>query len=76
VAGGKRNALVFTSGGVISTIALELLEFPVERYGALNWRLAKAGITKLVIGREGRFLSTLNEHGHFEGENARMLTYR
>lgn len=76
VAGGKRNALVFTSGGVISTIALELLEFPVERYGALNWRLANAGITKLVIGREGRFLSTLNEHGHFEGEHASMLTYR
>lgn len=76
VAGGKRNAIVFTSGGVISTIALQLLEFPLERYGAVNWRLANAGITKLVIGREGRFLSTLNEHGHFEGVNARMLTYR
>jgi broad specificity phosphatase PhoE len=76
VAGGKRNALVFTSGGVISTIALELLDFPLERYGALNWRLANAGITKLVVGREGRFLSTLNEHGHFEGVSAGMLTYR
>ena len=76
IAGGRRNALVFTSGGVISTIAMDLLEFPVERYRALNWRLANAGVTKLVVARDERFLSTLNEHGHFEGEYARMLTYR
>lgn len=76
IAGGGRNALVFTSGGVISTLAMDLLEFPLERYGALNWRLANAGVTKLVIGRDQRFLSTLNEHGHFEGAYSKMLTYR
>ena len=76
IAGGGRNALVFTSGGVISTLAMDLLEFPLERYGALNWRLANAGVTKLVIGRDQRFLSTLNEHGHFEGPFSKMLTYR
>ena len=76
VEGGGRSALVFTSGGVISTIALELLEFPLERYGTLNWRLANAGVSKIVVGREGCFLSTLNEHAAFEGPNARLLTYR
>lgn len=74
--GSGQRALVFTSGGVISTLALRLLQFPEERYGALNWRLANAGITKLVIGRDGCFLSTLNDHAHFEGAESHLLTYR
>ncbi len=74
--GGSQTALVFTSGGVIAAIAQSLLEFPLSRYAPLNWRLANAGISKIVWGKSGRFMATLNEHGHFEGERAKMLTYR
>ncbi len=74
--GGSQTALVFTSGGVIAAIAQSLLEFPQSRYAPFNWRLANAGISKFVCGKSGRFLATLNEHGHFEGEQSKMLTYR
>ncbi len=73
---GPQTALVFTSGGVIAAIAQVLLDFPLSRYAPFNWRLANAGISKIVCGKNGRFLATLNEHGHFEGERAKMLTYR
>lgn len=73
---GSQTAFVFTSGGVIACIAQAVLEFPQERYAAFNWRLANAAITKLVCGRNGRFISTLNEHAHFEGAQSRLLTYR
>jgi len=73
---GSQTALVFTSGGVIAAIAQSLLEFPQSRYAPFNWRLANAGISKIVCGKSGRFLATLNEHGHFEGERAKFLTYR
>lgn len=73
---GSQTALVFTSGGVIAAIAQSLLEFPQSRYAPFNWRLANAGVSKIVCGRSGRFLATLNEHGHFEGAQAKFLTYR
>jgi broad specificity phosphatase PhoE len=72
----SQTAFVFTSGGVIACIAQAVLDFPLERYAAFNWRLANAAVTKLVCGRNGRFVSTLNEHAHFEGAQARLLTYR
>lgn len=71
-----QSALVFTSGGVISVVAEQLLCTSPAEYAALNWRLVNAGITKLVYGSGGLSLATLNEHGYFEGVNSRLLTYR
>lgn len=73
---GQQAALVFTSGGVIACVTQALLDLPLARYAALNWRLANGAITKLLCGRQGRTVSTLNEHAHFEGPNQRLLTYR
>ncbi|MGQ0700427.1 MAG: histidine phosphatase family protein [Panacagrimonas sp.] len=72
----SETALVFTSGGVITAVAQSLLDFPLARFPAINWRIANCGITKLVRGSSGLFLSTLNDHAHFEGTSARLLTYR
>lgn len=72
----SETVLVFTSGGVISVIAQHLLKLPLSEFPALNWRLANGGVSKLVCGSSGLFLSTLNEHAHFEGEQQRLLTYR
>jgi broad specificity phosphatase PhoE len=74
--GASRTALVFTSGGPITAICQELLRIPDEHAFRLNWALANCGITKVVYGERGRFLSTLNEHGHFEGAQRALLTYR
>ncbi|HVV12817.1 histidine phosphatase family protein [Amycolatopsis sp.] len=70
------NAVVFTSGGVIGTLAGLLLGKPEAGLQKLNRVTVNAGITKLVTGRGGVTLLTFNEHPHFEGGAARLLTYR
>ncbi len=74
--GASKTALVFTSGGAISVICKQLLRIPDRDIFRLNWTLANASVTKLIYGRRGVHLSTLNEHGHFEGELAHLITYR
>lgn len=74
--GGSKTALVFTSGGVISAVVQELLGLPDANAFRVNWTLANCGVTKIIYGARGRYLSTLNEHAHFEGAGAALLTYR
>jgi broad specificity phosphatase PhoE len=69
-------ALVFTSAGVISAICAALLSMPSAGYLALNRTMANGAITKLVSGRSGTNLVSVNEHGHFEGPHRGLLTYR
>lgn len=74
--GGSKSALVFTSGGPITAICQDLLRIPDEHAFRLNTALANCGVTKVVYSERTRFLSTLNEHGHFEGAQRALLTYR
>ncbi|QRN93121.1 histidine phosphatase family protein [Archangium violaceum] len=74
--GSSKTALVFTSGGPITAICRELLQIPVSHAFRLNWTLANCGITKVIYSERGRYLSTLNEHGHFEGPRRALITYR
>jgi broad specificity phosphatase PhoE len=69
-------ALVFTSAGVISAICATLLSASAAGYLALNRTMANASITKLVRGRSGVSLVSVNEHGHFDGPHRDLLTYR
>ena len=71
-----RAALVFTSAGVISAICAALLSAPIAGYLALNRTMPNAAITKLVRGRSGVSLVSVNEHSHFEGPHRGLLTYR
>lgn len=76
--GPSRTVLVFTSGGVISVIAQRLLGLSNDTTLKLQWTLANAAVTKVIYSAQtGRtHLSSLNEHVHFEGENAHLITYR
>lgn len=74
--GSSRTALVFTSGGPITVICQQLLGIPDAQAFTLNRTLANAGVTKLVYGRGGVHVSTLNEHAHFEGLRRDLITYR
>lgn len=69
-------ALVFTSAGVISAVCSVLLSAPAAGYLALNRTMTNASITKLVRGRSGVSLVSVNEHGHFDGPHRDLLTYR
>lgn len=74
--GASKTALVFTSGGPITAISQDLLHIPDEHAFRLNWTLANCGVTKIVYSERGQYLSTLNEHSHFEGAQRALLTYR
>lgn len=74
--GPSRHAAVFTSGGTISAIAQELLGLPDDRVFALNRTLVNAGVTKVLYSANGVYLSTFNDHSHWEGARRELLTYR
>lgn len=73
---GKNKVAVFTSGGPISLISQALLGVPQEKIMTMNWTLVNCGVTKIVTTGSRVFLSSLNEHTHFEGaENKHFITY-
>jgi broad specificity phosphatase PhoE len=74
-AGRGGAGLVFTSAGVIGAICAELLGADVHAFMSLNRVMVNTGVTKVVSGRGGMNLLSVNDHGHLEGEAA-LLTYR
>jgi broad specificity phosphatase PhoE len=74
--GSGGTALVFTSGGVVSAICASVLGLTPEAFLAVNRTMVNASLTKVVSGRSGTSLVSLNEHGHFEGANRELLSYR
>jgi broad specificity phosphatase PhoE len=72
----KGTTLVFTSGGTISVICAHLLGLNDSQAFTINWTLANAGITKVLAGRDGLHLVSINEHAHVEGGEPSLLTYR
>lgn len=69
------HAIVFTSGGPISSIVMRLLDLPAEKFMYLQNRLVNTSITKILVGKSGLSLSTFNEHGHLEHDD-KLITYR
>jgi len=74
--GSGATVLVITSGGVISAVCARLLVLPPAAVVAFNRVTVNAGITKVVHGRRGNTLVSFNDHAHFEGLHAELLTYR
>ena len=68
-----RDAVVFTSGGVIAAVCGHLLGLDAAGVGALNRGAVTGALTKLAVGSSGTTLVTFNEHGHFD---AAQTTYR
>jgi broad specificity phosphatase PhoE len=72
----SQGALVFTSGGPIAAVCCALLNLSGHDALSLNSRLANASVTKLLCNEKAVYLSTINEHAHFEGAEAALITYR
>ncbi len=73
---GKKNVAVFTSGGPISLVCQHLMGVPPENIMKLNWTLLNCGVSKLVATSSRVFLSSLNEHTHFEAaDRQHFLSY-
>ena len=74
--GRGRDAVVFTSGGVIAAVSSALLGSGASDVVGLNRVTLNGAITKLVAGRSGTSLVSFNDHAHFESDARRLVTYR
>ncbi|NAS05709.1 histidine phosphatase family protein [Acinetobacter haemolyticus] len=71
----QRQAVVFSSGGVISVAVGKVLGLNAKQIFALNWSIANASITSLrwVDGRLQ--LLSFNEHHYLKAHDAELLTW-
>lgn len=69
------NALVFTSGGPISLILIQLLGLDDRQFIELQGRLINTSITKVVVGRSQLSLGSYNEYSHLE-HDPKLITFR
>ena len=75
-AGRGRDAVAFTSGGVIAAVCAGVLGLGADAVVALHRVAVNGAVTKLVVGRSGTSLVTYNESGHLESAGRALLTYR
>ncbi|GAB5382038.1 MAG: histidine phosphatase family protein [Aliiglaciecola sp.] len=75
-AGEAKHVAVFSSGGPISVVSQALLGVDPSKVMQVNWTLVNCGITKLVSTGSRLFVSTLNDHSHFEGKDKALITYK
>ena len=68
------DALVFTSGGPISAIVMDLLGMPDG--GRLSFAIVNCSVTKLLVSKSSVNLSTFNNYAHFDSEHTSLVTYR
>jgi broad specificity phosphatase PhoE len=74
--GSGRTAVVFTSGGPVSWVAASLLGAGADVWAQLNPVAVNAAVTKVVVGRRGSTLVSLNDHSHLESVGTDLITYR
>ena len=74
--GSGETALVCSSGGVIGGICAALMGMAPTGLVAFNRVAVNTGVARLVSGRQGVTLVSFNEHGHLDGLDPSLRTYR
>ncbi len=74
--GSGQTAVVLTSGGPVSWVAADLLAGEAELWRRLVPVVVNASVTKVVVGQRGTTLVSFNDHGHLEGPDGGLVTYR
>jgi broad specificity phosphatase PhoE len=74
--GSGGTAVVFSSAGPIAALCGRLLGVGVEGLVSLNRTMINGGITKIVSGRSGTSLISVNEHSHIDAAGRELLSYR
>jgi broad specificity phosphatase PhoE len=69
-----QTAVVFTSAGPVAAMVSRLLAGTDGLWLALNPVAVNTGVTKIVSGRRGLTVVSVNDHSHLEGTD--LLSYR
>jgi broad specificity phosphatase PhoE len=74
--GSGGTAVVFTSAGPVAALVARLLAVGPDGFVSLNRTMINGGITKVVSGRSGTSLISINEHSHIDAAGREYLSYR
>lgn len=70
------DALVLTSGAVIATACAIVMDLPDTGVFPLTLGLANVGVTRLALDGDALRVTTLNDFGWLESQDASAVTYR
>lgn len=74
---GARQAVVFTSGGVITAVLRAALNLDADKAFHLNWEILNASVHSFRLGKRGVILQRFNDVAHLELlRDESLLTYR
>ncbi|MDE0853687.1 MAG: phosphoglycerate mutase family protein [Nevskia sp.] len=74
---GARQAVVFTSGGVITAVLRAALNLNADKAFHLNWEILNASVHSFRLGKRGVMLQRFNDVAHLELlRDESLLTYR
>ncbi|WP_282110563.1 histidine phosphatase family protein [Shewanella algicola] len=69
-----KTLFVFTSGGVISTVIMQILSIPESQFFNINKQVVNASVTQLQVKHQRLSVITMNEHGYFDGDNRHLYS--
>ena len=76
LAGKGRNVLVVSSAGTITALIAQLWDVPQSSWPKLARTVVNASVSKLLVGRSGITVVSLNEHAHLAARPEPISTFR
>ena len=72
LAGSGRSVLVVSSAGTITQLVAQLWGVPAENWPTLSRTFVNASVTKIIAGRRGLTVVSVNEHEHLAAVDGLM----
>ncbi|MFT4085560.1 MAG: histidine phosphatase family protein [Gordonia sp. (in: high G+C Gram-positive bacteria)] len=76
LAGPGEKVLVVSSAGTITALIAQLWGVPGAQWPVLARTMVNASITKIIVGRSGLTVVSINEHGHLAQLGDKLATFR
>ncbi|MFM9377170.1 histidine phosphatase family protein [Gordonia sp. VNK21] len=76
LAGSGQNVLVVSSAGVIMQLVARLWQVPDAQWPTLARSMFNASFSRLLVGRSGVTVVSVNEHAHLAAGDAGLASFR
>ncbi|MFZ2511332.1 MAG: histidine phosphatase family protein [Gordonia sp. (in: high G+C Gram-positive bacteria)] len=76
LAGSGQTVLAVSSAGTITALVAQLWGVPAQSWPALARAMVNASITKVIVGRRGLTVVSVNEHAHLSATDVGLATFR
>lgn len=76
LAGSGQTVLAVSSAGTITALIAQLWGVPAHQWPVLPRTMVNASITKLLVGRSGLTVVSVNEHAHLSATDVGLATFR